>query len=176
MQPHQGFAVTPLSHHDLRELTSARIAIETMTFRASVLHGSLDWETAAVAAHHRLARTPLHDPSDSVGLSESWADAHNQFHQALLAGCPNRRLLDIALRMREEAELYRRWSVVFGDEPERDIEGEHRLLVEAATARDADLAVERLSAHIAHTAELLITCAVDDHADAAPMVELGITP
>ena len=67
MQPHQGFHVTPLSYEDLRELTAARIAVETMVFRLSVEHGDLAWETGTVAAHHMLARTPLADPADEAG-------------------------------------------------------------------------------------------------------------
>jgi DNA-binding GntR family transcriptional regulator len=82
---------------------------------------------------------------------------------ALLAGCGNRRLQEMALKLREEAELYRRWSVSLGYEPARDVAGEHRALLEAALARDPELAAERLVDHISHTARLLISCAEDEH-------------
>src|ERR671927_1974012 len=120
MQPHQGFQVTPLSYDDLRELTSARIEIETMVFRLSVEHGDLEWETGTVAAHHMLARTPPQDPEDPTRPNEAWDDVHAAFHLALLAGCPNRRLLDIAMRLRSEAELYRHWALTFGPDESRD--------------------------------------------------------
>jgi DNA-binding GntR family transcriptional regulator len=69
----------------------------------------------------------------------------------------------MALKLREEAELYRRWSVSLGQEPKRDIAGEHRALLDAALARDPKLAAERLTEHISHTARLLISCADDEH-------------
>jgi DNA-binding GntR family transcriptional regulator len=166
MQPHQGFQVTPLSYDDLRELTSARIEIETMVFRLSVEHGDLEWETGTVAAHHMLARTPAQDPADESRPNEAWDEVHAAFHKALLAGCPNRRLLDIAMRLREEAELYRHWSLSLRNDTHRDAAGEHRELMEAAIARNADLAVERLAAHIAGPAERLLALAAET-ADAA---------
>jgi len=156
MQPHQGFQVTPLSYDDLRELTSARIQIETMVFRMSVEQGDLEWETGTVAAHHMLARTPVQDPDDPSRPNEAWDEVHAAFHKALLSGCPNRRLLDIAMRLREEAELYRHWSLSLRNDNHRDAAGEHQQLMEAAVARDADLAVERLTAHIAAPAERLL--------------------
>ena len=157
MQPHQGFHVTPLSYEDLRELTAARIAVETMVFRLSVEHGDLAWETGTVAAHHMLARTPVADPADEARPNETWDQVHAAFHEALLAGCPNRRLLDIAMRLREEAELYRHWSLSLGPDAHLDAAEAHRGLMDAAVARDADLAVELLTEHISAPAERLMT-------------------
>ena len=161
-QAHHGYTVTPLSHEDLADLTQARVEIESLVLRLSVLHGDMRWEAQTVAAHHVLERTPFlaHDGADHP--SDEWSAAHAAFHQTLLAGCRNRRLLATAQALREEAELYLQWSVSFGQEPDRDLPGEHRALLEAATARDADLAAERLRDHIAHTAQLLIHGAPDE--------------
>jgi DNA-binding GntR family transcriptional regulator len=89
-------------------------------------------------------------------MSDEWARVHRDFHDALLSGCGNRRLLDIARGLRAEADLYQRWSVALGSEPNRRIDDEHRGLLDAALARDGDLAVERLREHIGHTRELLV--------------------
>lgn len=161
-QAHQGYSVVPLSHEDLADLTLARVEIESLVLRLSVQHGDMHWESQAVAAHHLLERTLLIGLDDPDRLSDQWAQAHAAYHVALLAGCPNRRLLNTALALREEAELYRQWSVSLGHEPDRDIAGEHRGILDAAITRDADLAADRLRDHIAHTAQLLITCADDD--------------
>ncbi|MFC6880808.1 MULTISPECIES: GntR family transcriptional regulator [Actinomadura] len=160
-QSHHGFMVVPLSHEDLADLTDARVEIESLVFRLSVRDGDMAWESRAVAAHHVLDRTPFFGPDDTDRPSDDWAAAHAAFHLALLEGCRNRRLLATARAMREEAELYRQWSVSFGQEPDRDIAGEHRALLDAAIARDGDLAAERLREHIAHTAGLLIRNATD---------------
>ena len=152
---HQGYVVTPLSEHDLGDLTAARLEIESLVFRQSVVDGDVEWEARAVSAHHVLSRTPLADADGTGRMSDEWARVHTEFHDALLSGCPNRRLLETARALRREADLYQRWSVSLGQEPERDIPAEHRGLLDAAVSRDADLAVERLREHISHTRKLL---------------------
>lgn len=161
--PHQGFVVTPLSHRDLQELTAARILLEGSVLRAAVVDGDLKWESRIVAAHHELERTALHDAREPHGVSDDWARVHADFHNALLAGCINRRLLDMAMALREEAELYRRWSVSLADGPVRDVAAEHKALRDAAISRDPHLADRLLRQHLQRTAEQLVTCATDSH-------------
>ncbi|MFC7344210.1 GntR family transcriptional regulator [Saccharopolyspora griseoalba] len=164
---HQGYVVTPLSYEDLAELSRARVEIESLVLRLSVLEGDMHWESQAVAAHHVLARTPFQRPDDPGHPCDEWSAAHAAFHAALLAGCGNRRLLETARSLRQEAELYLQWSVSFGDEPDRDLATEHRDILDAAVARDADRAQELLRDHIAHTAQLLLSCATDQPGGAA---------
>ncbi|GII97306.1 GntR family transcriptional regulator [Sinosporangium siamense] len=153
---HLGYTVTPLSNDDLADLTQARVEIETLVFRMSVTHGDVRWEADVVAAHHMLDRTPCLDPESDAGLSEAWITAHAAFHFALLAGCPNRRLAETARALREEAALYRRWSVAVAPAFDRGHADEHRALVAAALDRDADRAAALLRAHITQTPDLLI--------------------
>jgi DNA-binding GntR family transcriptional regulator len=164
---HHGYLVTPLSYADLAELTTARVEIESLVLRHSIRDGDMEWEGRIVAAHHVLHRTPLQAQDLPHRVTDEWAEAHQAFHDTLLSGCANTRLRALANSLREEAELYRRWSYAFGDEPERDIVGEHQAILDAALARDADLATRLLGEHIAHTAQLLLRCAVDEPAVAA---------
>lgn len=159
---HQGYLVRALSHRDLAELTQARVEIESLVLRMSVREGDMRWEANAVAAHHLLERTQYRDPEDPNHPTDEWSVAHAAFHNALLAGCGNRRLLETAQSLRQEAELYLQWSVSFGNEPHRDVAGEHRAILDAAISRDADQAQNLLRDHIAHTAQLLISCAPDE--------------
>lgn len=154
-QSHQGYTVTPLSYEHLAELTQARVEIEALVLRLSVRDGGMPWEGQLVATHHLLERTTFIAPDDPDHPADEWATAHAAFHVALLAGCPNGRLLAIATGLREEAELYRQWSVSIGHESDRDLPGEHHGLLMAAVNRDADLAAELLRDHITHTAQLL---------------------
>ncbi|GAB3571008.1 GntR family transcriptional regulator [Amycolatopsis endophytica] len=172
-QPRQGYRVVPLSHEDLADLTVARVELESRVLWLSVANGDMAWESQAVAAHHVLARTPLFSDEDADHPSDAWSAAHAAFHQALLAGCPNRRLLTAARALREEAELYLQWSVSFGTEPDRDLPAEHAGLLDAATARDADRACELLRDHIAHTAQLVIRGAPDEPNTAAGSATTG---
>lgn len=161
-EPQQGYRVQPVSPRDLRELTDARTEVEGLVLRAAVGSGDLGWESAVLAAHHVLARTPVQDPDDPQRMSEAWAAAHAAFHGLLLDGCPNRRLRGIALGLRDSAELYRRWSVPVGRDGSRDVAAEHRALLDAALDRDPARAVAVLTGHLQRTARVLLDATTDD--------------
>ncbi len=164
--PQQGYRVTALSATDLTHLTEARTAIESLVLRESVAHGDIAWESQALAAHHTLARTPTVDPADPQSVTEDWAEAHAAFHAALLAACPNPRLLAIAEALRDSAELYRRWTLPLGHDDHRDVAGEHAALLDACLARDPDRAADLLADHLGRTTRVLLE-AVEEDADPA---------
>ncbi len=150
-EPQPGFHVTPLSEDDLHDLTDARCELEGLVLRMSVEHGDIAWESEIVAAHHALDRTPMESRDDPALLSEEWTQAHSRFHAALLAACPNRRLRDMALSLRDSAEMYRRWSHPIGAGRHRDVAAEHRQLVDAALSGNATEAVRLLGEHLRRT-------------------------
>lgn len=154
--PQQGFYVSTISPSDLQELSQARCDIESLTLRYAIREGDVAWESEVLAAHHRLANTPLVTVEDPERLSEEWAKNHSIFHETLLRGCSNARLRGIATQLRASAELYRRWSVPLGHERNRDIAGEHKAIADAVLRRDADLAVKLLVDHISTTTNLLL--------------------
>ncbi|QJY49933.1 GntR family transcriptional regulator [Pseudonocardia broussonetiae] len=154
MQPHLGYAVTSLSADELTDLTTVRVDVEGLAFRRAMLHGDDVWETGVVAAHHLLV---LRDREiATVGRADAWYLAHEGFHAALLAGCGNRRLIEIATGLRAETELYRRWAAPLLVENDRDPVAEHRALADAAVNRDVDAGVELLREHIAFTTQMLL--------------------
>jgi DNA-binding GntR family transcriptional regulator len=154
-EPQHGFHVTSLSLDDLDDLTTARCELEGLVLRKSIEHGDIAWESEIVAAHHALDRTPMESEGDPALLTEEWTQLHSRFHRALLAACPNQRLLNMALSLRDAAELYRRWSRPLGHDDHRDVRGEHRALVEAALRGDASEAVRLLEAHLRRTTRAL---------------------
>jgi DNA-binding GntR family transcriptional regulator len=158
-EPQHGFRVVALSISDLDDLTTARCELEGLVLRLSIESGDLEWESAIVAAHHTLERTPMASPADGNepgSLSDEWRAAHARFHNALMAGCANVRLRTMASSLRDAAELYRSWSGRAGHDQHRDIPAEHDAIAEAALGRDADRAVAELTAHLRRTADLLI--------------------
>ena len=155
-QAHQGYVVTPLSVEDLTELTVARVEIEGLVLRMSIAEGDVRWEADAIAAHHLLERATYLDPDNPARSTAEWAAAHAVFHTSLLVGCGNRRLREVAIGLRDEAELYRQWSITPALAKGRAIAAEHRAILDAAVARDADLAVRLLGEHISLTSRLLI--------------------
>jgi DNA-binding GntR family transcriptional regulator len=157
--PQQGFRVTPLSVSDLIDLTAARCDIEGITLRHAVLNGDLRWESDVVAATHTLERTGARmvvdrDGDRSSAVSIAWAAARRGYHVALLAGCPNLRLQAFASTMRDAAELYRAWMPPLARDQDPTVE--HRAVVDAALARDAELAVELLRQHVQGMTDLMI--------------------
>jgi DNA-binding GntR family transcriptional regulator len=167
-EPQYGFRVVPLSVADLKHLTDARAAVETLVLGQAVEHGDVAWESEVLAAHHRLERTPQQAADDASRLSVSWTAAHAAYHHTLLAGCPNPRLRAVADSLRDAAELYRQWSVPLAH-VDRDIAGEHRAILDAVLARDVDAAAAALAAHIHATTNVLLDQAeaqVDDTATA----------
>jgi len=156
-EPQLGFRVVALSVEDLVDLTVARCEIEGLALRFAVEHGDLAWESEIVASLYALEHTPL-DPAPPL-LLEDWVAAHQRFHTALFAACPNNRVRAIASTLRDAAELYRHWSrQAEGPSSTRDIDAEHRALAEAVLARDANKAVGLLEAHLRTTAETLTNC------------------
>jgi DNA-binding GntR family transcriptional regulator len=154
-EPQHGFHVTPLSQDDLDDLTTARCEIEGLVLRMSIENGDIAWESEVVAAHHALDRTPMETDGDPIVMSEEWTLAHARFHQALLSACPNQRLRNMAVSLRDAAELYRRWSRPIGHDDDRDVQGEHRALVGAALRGDATEAVRLLEEHLRRTTRAL---------------------
>ena len=151
----QGFRVTDISPEDLVDLTDARCEIEVLALRYAIANADVEWEAQAVSAHHVLDRTPMYDDSDPARFSDRWVEAHAAFHDALLRGCPNRRIRTVALSLRESAELYRRWSAPLHDR-DRDIAAEHRAIIDAVVARNVDLASGLMCTHIRRTTDKLL--------------------
>lgn len=144
----KGFRVAPVRVDDLEDLTRTRIEIECMCLRRAIGVGGIEWETGLVAARHRLTR--IASPLDS----DEWAHAHAQYHLALVEACDSAWLLRIRALLYAQSERYRRLSLS-GARIGRDVDAEHRALVEAALARDAGKACRLLADHLSLTAALV---------------------
>lgn len=153
--PNRGFMVKPLTIADLVDLTETRIRLEVMTLRDSILLGDLEFESNIVATLHSLERTP-YVGSNSEG-NKVWRQNHRAFHNALISGCGSPRLIAIASGLRDSADIYRAWSRTIAGNTDRDLDAEHRQIMELTLARDADGAAEALSAHIRRTTDALMT-------------------
>jgi GntR family transcriptional regulator, carbon starvation induced regulator len=152
---HRGFTVAPVSKADLHDLTKARCALDGMALRQSIEGREQSWEEQLLVSYHRLFRTPRFDGADTKLRSPAWEDAHRQFHAALVAGCGSQRLMAISGQLFEAAERYRHLGRIAGKS--RAQGDEHRPIMEAALAYDADLATRLLTCHYQTTAELVET-------------------
>ena len=156
----KGFRVAPISSEEFRDLTDARVEVETLTLRRSIVKGDLEWESQLVAAWHRLSGTSQKLAHDPRLYSDEWAAAHREFHRALVAACGSEKLLTIRSQLYEQAERYRRYSGVI--EKDRDVAAEHERLFRATIARDAVAAAHEMGAHLWLTADIIISSATLD--------------
>ena len=151
----QGFRVTPLTEKELLDLTAIRVVVDGYALRVSIERGDLAWESRLVAAGHLLAVTPSRDAPGIPRVTEAWSEAHRAFHRTLTEACQMPMMTGMCDSLLDASELYRRLSAPFTAE-HRDVAAEHQRILDATLARDADLAVEHLSAHYQLTTALLL--------------------
>ncbi|WP_273874916.1 GntR family transcriptional regulator [Serratia marcescens] len=152
-EPQKGFRVTPVSLKDLLDLTATRKLIEGQCLSESVMHGDVIWESEIISSFHTLVRYGA--GSDEQLGSEEWNRRHNRFHDALTAACPNEWLLRIQRNLFEQNERYRMLSVNL-TAGERDLNGEHKALMDAALEKDAARIRVLMSNHIQLTTDALM--------------------
>lgn len=150
----RGYHVVTLSPAALADLIEARKISEGAALRLSIARGGVTWESEVLAAHHRMASLPGY-LDDKRSRNPEWAKAHIAFHHKLIEACGNPVLLDICVRLSDAAELYRAWSGA-GGTPHRDLDAEHRALMEAALAHDGDAAVRLFEDHVERTRAIVL--------------------
>jgi DNA-binding GntR family transcriptional regulator len=154
-QPQIGFTVTDLSLEDFADLIRVRVAVESTALRWSIEHGNVAWESQLVAAHYRLANTPVTTESEPLAPSGEWDRAHSEFHVQLISACGSPRMREITQSLLDASEIHRLWSLSFGH-PDRELSREHAGLMDAALTRDADRAVAALTAHLELTRDAVV--------------------
>lgn len=160
----RGFCVSPVSREELLDLTQTRIDIESLAMRYAVQRGDLDWESKLMSAYHRLSRTP---PPDSPEKHAPWADAHQQFHDALVSGCGSTWLLRLCRLLYDKSERYRNLAERDTQSEARDTVKEHKKILDAAMARDADLIGHYLADHYQQTTSILLQANFAGHKNLA---------
>ena len=144
----RGFRAAQASKAHFQEILMLRCQLEDLALRGSIESGDTQWEEKLVLAHHRLTQAKS---ADAV----SWEMHHREFHNALLGGCGSPILLrfcgqlyDLNIRYRFLAGRSMRYD-------KRDVAQEHQGILEAALARDINLASKRLAEHYRLTGEFL---------------------
>lgn len=144
----RGFRASPVSQDNFAEILKLRCALEDMALRESIAGADDTWEEALVLAHHRMARV---DPGD-IPMFE---DRHKTFHLALLANCASPILLRYCSQLYDLNVRYRYLAGRSRNYGARDVGREHREILDAAVARNVNLASERLLHHYQQTGAFL---------------------
>lgn len=148
-QDQRGFRVPRASRLRLEELTQLRIIIEREGARLSIADGGLEWEANLTAAHHKLAHVEdkMHASADPAVYMGVWCAGEWEFHNTLISACGSATLIaayrDIYDRQRQQLVMavensgYREGNIT-----------EHRAILDAALARDADLCAAQIGTHL----------------------------
>jgi GntR family carbon starvation induced transcriptional regulator len=150
----RGFTVVPASLADLQDITEMRTLLECRAASRSLQRADLDWESRVVAAYHKLSKIEEVVDGDPKRYSPLLERYNREFHQALISACGSRWLLTFHGFMYDQSLRYRMLAFQVRDFPRDQSRREHRQLLDAALARDAETLVAVLSAHINKGAKL----------------------
>lgn len=154
-RPNRGFFVAQLSLDELQDVNELRCRIEEFGIGLAVERGDLAWESELIAVHHTLERTPRRRPDDPHHITDEWFVAHQAFHAKLIEPCRLPVLVDLAAILADATALYRQWTAPSPKAESRPIEAEHRAILDAVLARDAELAGRLLREHYTRTLEVI---------------------
>jgi len=144
----RGFRTAAISTANFEEILKLRCTLEDLAFRESIAAASESWEEAIVLAHHRMQRAKGAGP-------ETFEPLHKAFHMSLLANAQSPILLKFCSQLYDLNIRYRYLAGNALNYQRRDVGDEHTGILEAAVARDADLASARLLSHYRKTGEFL---------------------
>lgn len=147
----RGFRVSPVSQADLEDVTQTRIDIEGLALRRSIERGDADWLASVEREFVALCAIPFLDVDGLNMHNEAWIARHRIFHRTLVNACGSSWLLGFREVLHEQSERYRRLSIPREKNETRDVEAEHRRIVNAVRCRDADAAVAALADHFMTT-------------------------
>lgn len=155
VEAHRGYRVSTVSAEELLDLTRTRIEIESSCLSKAIAHGDVEWETRIVAAAHRMERLQRSPSDPEARVSQDWNQAHGEFHEALVSACPSEWLHRMRRLLYEQSERYRRLSVPL-DTDHRDVQDEHRRIMDAALQRDEATALQELERHLLATTQIIL--------------------
>jgi len=146
----RGFRIAPVSLEDFREITDLRKMMETMALRESIARGDDNWESAVVAAFHKLSLVDTRRMRKSDGYAREWDERNQAFHEALLSAARSHWVRHFRRILYHSSERYRALSLaILNVRP--GVRQEHKAIMDAALARNADLACRLTEEHIERT-------------------------
>jgi GntR family carbon starvation induced transcriptional regulator len=150
----RGFRVRPVSEAEFWDLLQMRCWMEERALRESIERGGDDWEEAIVLSLYRLERVNR-TTSDGAGYFDAeWERRHKRFHMSLIAAASSPTLIRYCDQLYDLNIRYRQIALQTSGS-ERAPRFEHEAIMEAALARDADTAGQRLVSHYRLTAGYL---------------------
>lgn len=141
-EPNRRVRVAPMTARDLEQLCVMRIVLEAESLRLSLPHMSSE-DLARLEGH-------MAEMAHYAGERDyrRWNLPHRQFHRGLTAHA-GERVNFVLGQMFDHSERYRRLHI--GQGPTAWATPQHREILDACKAGDADRAAARLAGHLART-------------------------
>ena len=160
----RGFKVAEGSIKELADLGRVRTMIDMQMLIEAMELGAEQWESAIVAAHYQLSKTPVRALTADRQLIATWEDRHDAFHRALTSACRSEWLDRFAEQVGAQLRRYNRNTLVEAQalaENNAALHGEieetlnlvmglesHTHLMNAALERDADKSTALMREHV----------------------------
>lgn len=151
----RGFSVAEINAQELKDVSQVRCQLENDALSRAIERGDDKWETGIVAAFYNLGKAETRRKDNPETGPDEWEMRNREFHQALVAACDSewvKRLRDL---LYYQHERYRRISLEH-PEPGRDLQAEHKAIMDATLARDVKLAVRLSEEHIDLTTKAVL--------------------
>lgn len=151
MRPRKGLRVLTLSPSDMRDIYDVLTELESMSARsaAQMRYTDNDLATLTQAINNMDAALSCED-------REAWAEADEKFHTELVRLGKNSRVQAIAAMMIDQVRRARAMTLQVRPLPQKSNE-DHRAVLEAIKAGDAQGAYRVHYAHRTHAKELLLS-------------------
>ena len=144
---HRGAIVRGVDKDELREIYEIRLLLEPLAIRKAVMRISDEELDRAEQLW-----SVMNDPSDLA----DWAEANRAFHAVFAEAAESPILIRISGSLRDSAAHYVHWLSVADPELPVRANEEHRRLLDACRARDADMAAKVEEEHLTSTFEAML--------------------
>ena len=134
----KGHRVAPVSLADYLDLLDVYQRTYKLALNLAVERGDDAWEEAVVVQLHRSLKAPKVMPDGDPQARELWQRAYGELHGAILKGCGSPLLLQIQSNLGGRLERYVNLLADLESDRTRDHHTEHRQIVDALIARDAE--------------------------------------
>ena len=144
---HKGAEVTRLEPSEIAELFEVRELLECRLFELAIGNMSND---ALAKAEALIAKM-----QDGAAI-EDWGTLNWQFHETLYRDASRPATMRILRRVHDNIDRYVRLQITLTDDAQTRAHNEHRALIDAAKAGDAEKGTKLLAAHINHVRDQLL--------------------
>jgi len=145
--PHKGAVVSRLSADEMQDIYDIRIALETLATRLAV-----PLMTDETIAELKRGIAAMDENMDTVA---TFIKLNHNFHETLYAASQRKLLCELIENLRYRMHHYMHaFKLELGDMVQ--IQAEHRRIMDACAARDADLAATLIHDHVAEVGRAIV--------------------